>query len=497
MIDLTINEKRIEHSVKKCKERGVIIPTYEQMKNPEKVPAAIKEKLKGIGLWDVNPLNLFRITWKNEPKPSGGLFDGVNYLELPQEITGTEARLICLIGKWFPTGAHKVGASFGCLVPRLVTGQFDPTSQKAVWPSTGNYCRGGAYDSALLGCESIAILPEEMSKERFEWLSKVAGEVIATPGCESNVKEIYDKCWELRKTRNDIVIFNQFEEMGNHLWHYEVTGHAMEEVLKKEMKEGDRYAGVILTTGSAGTIGCGDYLKEKYPASKVAAGEALQCPTLLWNGFGGHRIEGIGDKHVPWIHNVRNTDVVIAADDEDCINILRLFNEKAGHEYLKKQGVKDEMLSKLELIGISGIGNIASSIKFAKYFELTKQDIVLTVLTDSMELYGSRIRELREQYGEYGEITAAKDYHRHLQGLKTDSMLELSFQDKKRVHNLKYYTWIEQQARELDELNAQWYDYPGYWNRIHSQVKEIDRLIEQFNEKTGLLKELQAQPSGR
>ena len=232
MIDLTINTKKLEKAVQRCRERDVIIPTFKEQKNPDLIPDRIKNTLKTIGLWDFNSYNLFRITWKNEPVPRGGFFDGVNYLELPRELTGVDARIICLVGKWFPTGAHKVGASFGCLVPRLVTGQFDPTSQKAVWPSTGNYCRGGAYDSHLLGCESIAILPEGMSTERFEWLKKVAGEVIATPGCESNVKEIYDKCWELRESRKEsIVIFNQFDEMGNHLWHYEITGHAMEEVL--------------------------------------------------------------------------------------------------------------------------------------------------------------------------------------------------------------------------------------------------------------------------
>ena len=233
-------------------------------------------------------------------------------------------RIIAVVGKWFPTGAHKVGAAYGCLVPRLVTGEFDPTTQKAVWPSTGNYCRGGAYDSALMACESIAILPEGMSKERFAWLKKISSEVIATPGSESNVKEIFDKCWEFRKSGQDLMIFNQFEEFGNYMWHYEITGHAMEEVLKKVMHPGDQFRGAAYTTGSAGTIASGDYLKQKFPGSKIIASEALQCPTLLQNGFGSHRIEGIGDKHVPWIHNVKNTDFVMAIDDNAVVNISRL-----------------------------------------------------------------------------------------------------------------------------------------------------------------------------
>jgi len=490
MIDLTIKEEQLKRTVRRARERNIIIPTFAEQKNPELIPDKIKNRLKEVGLWDFNPLNLFRITWKNEPKEKGGLFNGVNYIELPPELTGVEARIICLVGKWFPTGAHKVGATFGCLVPRLVTGQFDPTHQKAVWPSTGNFCRGGAYNANLLACESIAILPEGMSKERFEWLKTVAGEVIATPGSESNVKEIFDKCWELRNTRKDIVIFNQFDEFGNHLWHYEVTGHAVKEVLKQLKGPRNRLAGFVSATGSAGTIGCGDYLKEVYPGCKIAASEALQCPTLLFNGFGEHRIEGIGDKHVPWIHNVRNTDMIIAADDEDCMRLVRLFNEPAGREYLLKQGVSQDLISRLDLMGISGIGNMVSAIKMAKYYEMSRRDLIVTICTDSMELYASRLQELAEKYGAYREIDASADYHRHLQGLKTDFMLEMGYWDRKRVHNLKYFTWIEQQAKKLDELNQQWNRFPDFWDEIHGQTEEIDALIRRFNDMTGLLKDL-------
>jgi cysteine synthase len=412
MIDLTINEEQLKRTVERAKERNIIVPTFAQMKDPSLIPEGIKSRLEGVGLWDVDSLNLFRITWKNDPVAFGGGFgEGsgrVNYVELPPSLTGVEARIICLVGKWFPTGAHKVGATFGCLVPRLVTGQFDPTYQKAVWPSTGNYCRGGAYDAALLACESIAILPEEMSRERFEWLARVAGEVIATPGCESNVKEIFDKCWELRETREDIVIFNQFDEFGNHLWHYDVTGHAMAEVLDREMGPLDAYRGVALTTGSAGTIGCGDYMKELFPTSKVVASEALQCPTLLLNGFGGHRIEGIGDKHVPWIHNMKNTDMVMSIDDEACMSLVRLFNEPAGRAYLVEQGVPEALVDNLDLLGVSSIANVLSSIKFAKWYELGEHDVVLTVFTDSMELYESRLQELHEEHGEYTKVDAAE-----------------------------------------------------------------------------------------
>jgi cysteine synthase A len=484
-IDLQINTEGRKRAIKRVRERNIIIPTYSQMKNPDQVPEKIKHELGTIGLWDVNPRNLFRITWHNDPRAQGGGFGGVNYLELPSSLTGTPARIIVLVGKWFPTGAHKVGAAFSCLVPRLITGQFDPSTQKAVWPSTGNYCRGGAYDSALLGCESIAILPEGMSKERFEWLSKIAGETIKTPGSESNVKEIFDKCWELRKSGQNLMIFNQFEEFGNYLWHYEITGHAMEDVLHQVMGSKDEYRGMTSATGSAGTIGSGDYLKQRFPNSKIVASEALQCPTLLQNGFGSHRIEGIGDKHVPWIHNVKNTDLIVAIDDNAIVNLARLFNERAGRSYLTNQGVPEKIVGNLDLLGFSGISNVLSAIKMAKYFEFTEHDIILTILTDSMELYGSRLQEMHQEYGEYTEYNAAADFARYLLGESTDNMLELTYTDRKRVHNLKYFTWVEQQGKTYSEILSQWYD-PDYWIDVQRQVPEIDAMIEEFNTEAGI-----------
>lgn len=486
MIDLSIHEEQLERTVQRARERNIIVPTFAQMKNPELIPDSVKEELKKIDLWDITSRNLFRITWKNDPVVKGGGYGGVNYIELPSSLTGVEARIVALVGKWFPTGAHKVGATFGCLVPPLITGQFDPTYHQAVWPSTGNYCRGGAYDASLLACESIAILPEGMSRERFDWLAKVAGEVIATPGSESNVKEIYDKVWELRAERDNIFVFNQFDEFGNYLFHYDVTGKAMEEVLQEVLGPNDEYFGLNLTTGSAGTLGCGDYMKQLFPASKVAAGEALQCPTLLENGFGAHRIEGIGDKHVPWIHNVRNTDMIMAIDDNAVVNLARLFNEPAGRKYLVEKGVPEDLVGKLDLLGFSSIANTIMSIKMAKHYELTETDVILTVWTDSMELYESRLKEMHEEIGEYTEMDAGRTHARYLEGLTPNNLQELTYTDQRRVHNLKYYTWIEQQGKTYEEIQSQWYD-KDYWTNFQNQIPEIDELITEFNAKVGLL----------
>ena len=484
-IDLSLHKDRRARAIQRAREQKIVIPTFAQMKDPAKIPAKVKETLTGVGLWDVDPRNLFRITWHNEPKAKGGGFGGVNYLELPSSLTGVKARILVLVGKWFPTGAHKVGAAFGCLVPRLVTGQFDPTTQKAVWPSTGNFCRGGAYDSALMACTSIAILPEGMSKERFEWLEKIAGETIKTPGTESNVKEIFDKCWELRKSGQDLMIFNQFEEFGNYLWHYEVTGHAMEEVVKRAAGPHGRYRGMASATGSAGTIASGDYMKQAFPGSVIVASEALQCPTLLENGFGAHRIEGIGDKHVPWIHNSKNTDMVVAIDDNAVVNISRLFNEPAGRKYLASKGVPEAIIAQLDLLGFSGISNVLSAIKAAKYYEMDENDIMVTVLTDSMELYQSRLKEMHAESGGYSDEEATADFARYLHGQSTDNLLELRYTDRRRIHNLKYFTWVEQQGKTYAEIQSMWQE-PDYWTGVQKQADEIDDLIVEFNAEVGI-----------
>ena len=485
MIDLTVDETALDAVAAHTRDRRVRIPTLAQMQDPGLIPSGVQTGLVDIGLWDLHPLNLYRITWHNEPVVHGGGFGGVNYVEWPSALTGTDARIVSLIGKWFPTGAHKVGAAFGCLVPRLVTGQFDPATQKAVWPSTGNYCRGGAYDSNLLGCESVAILPEGMSRERFEWLQTVAGEIIKTPGSESNVKEIFDKCNELAASGEDLMIFNQFDEFGNYLWHVSVTGPAVGEVLGEVMGERDRFRGFAVTTGSAGTIAAGDYLKQRFPSSVIAGGEAVQCPTMLLNGFGEHRIEGIGDKHIPWVHNVKNTDFAIGLDDEAAMSLTRLFNEPPGQEYLVSQGVDPDVLESLPLLGISGAANLLSAIKLAKYYEMTSRDVVVTIATDSMDMYRSRLHELSEDRGTFTTHDAVAAYHRHLLGTSTEHVHELGYYDRKRIHNLKYYTWVEQQGKTYDEIQAQWYD-DDYWTGIQALADPVDRLIEEFNNLTGL-----------
>ncbi len=476
----TENEDYLEKTIERCKQNKIILPTFEQLKKPETIPREIKNKLKKINMQEVNPLNLFRINWRNDP--ATGEIGDINFLEIPEEITGIKARVIGLVGKFFPTGAHKVGATYGCLAPYLVTGRFNPEYHKAVWPSTGNYCRGGTFNSALLSVHPVAILPEEMSRERFEWLENLGAEIYATPGCESNVKEIYDKCHELEAESDEYFIFNQFDQFGNSVWHYEITGFTIESLFNQIKTGKQRMSAYVSATGSAGTIAAGDYLRTINPQIKVLATEALQCPTLLMNGYGGHRIEGIGDKHVPWIHNVKNTDAVAAIDDEDTLRVLRLFNEDAGKQVLIKKGVDKNVVEKLSYLGISSICNLLASIKLAKYYEYNENDIIFTIFTDSVEMYNSRLKEMNDEFGPYDKTKALIDWNAVIKKQGVDYLLELSHVDKKRIHNLKYFTWVEQQGKDVRDLDAQWYD-ENYWNERFSIAPHWNELIKEFNAK--------------
>jgi cysteine synthase A len=468
-----------EHALNRCKELGVVIPTLAQQRRPQEVPAGIQQALESVDMQKPDPLNLFRITWKNNPGGKG--YGPVNAIEIPPELSGVKARIIGLVGRHFPTGAHKVGAAFGCLVPRLVDGEFDPTRHVAVWPSTGNYCRGGAFDSALLGCKALAILPEEMSQERFRWLESIGAEVLATPGCESNVKEIFDACWDIRGTRGEAVIFNQFEEFGNYQWHYAVTGDACLEVYHG--LKNTETAWWVGSTGSGGTLATGDRLKREVPGARIIASEALQCPTLLMNGYGGHRIEGIGDKHVPWIHNVRNTDGVCAIDDEDTMRIFRLFNEPAGLEVLIRHGIPEELVTQLQLLGLSSICNLLSCIKTARWFDLGEETVLFTSFTDAANMYESRLEELNDSKGAYTSLQAELDLAGPLLSQKTDFFQELCYPDRKKLHHLKYFTWVEQQGKTVAELDALW--DPGFWRDVQEQIDSLDEKIVAFNRDSG------------
>jgi cysteine synthase len=483
----------LERTIEWLREARIALPTFSQLANPALIPADVRVALSRIGADDADPLNLFRVHWFN-----GGsrvdVVDVPDHLVLPRELTGVDAVIVVVLGDRFPLiAAHKVLAAYGCLAPRLVSGQFDPTRQRAVWPSTGNYCRGGVAISRLMGCRGVAVLPEGMSRERFDWLEQWVvnpDDIVRTPGTESNVKEIYDKCKEL-STDPDNVILNQFSEFGNYLVHYLATGAALERILESLLGQEPRLVlrAFVSATGSAGTIAAGDYLKERF-GSLIVACEALECPTLLYNGFGSHNIQGIGDKHVPLIHNVMNTDVVLAVSDRATDRLGVLFGTDVGRGYLSKRGVTDGVIDGLPSLGLSSICNVLGAIKTAKYYGLGPSDVVVTVATDGAALYDSEREIALTRYFPDGfdELAAAEVFGEHLLGTTTDHFLELGHVERERIFNLGYFTWVEQQGVSVEEFEAR--RDPAFWTGIREVVPAWDDLIDDFNARTGVLEAL-------
>jgi cysteine synthase len=408
------------------------------------------------------------------------------HIVLPPELTGVKAPIVVLLGCRFPMiGAHKVLAAYACLVPRLVTGQFDPSVDRAVWPSTGNYCRGGVAISRILGCRGVAVLPAGMSRERFDWLQTwvaYPGDIIRTPGTESNVKEIYDECAELARDKQNVIL-NQFSEFANYLIHYHCTAAAFDctfQHLKRARKE-YRLAAFVAATGSAGTLAAGDRLKELH-GTKIAAVEAAECPTMLCNGYGEHNIQGIGDKHIPLIHNVMNSDLVVAVSDAASDSLNLLFRNEIGQRYLTARRKLDPaLIRQFDEVGISGLANVVGAIKLAKHLDLGPDDVIMTVATDSAALYASESeRFLARRYPTgFDEVSAGEIFSRHLEGLADDGVLELRHIDRKRIFNLGYYTWVEQQGISVEDFDRR--RNRSFWQDLVASIPGWDRLIQQFN----------------
>ncbi len=478
-----------ERTVQRYRETRTILPTFAQLIDPETIPPAARAALAGVDPDAPDPRNLFRVHWNNAADRRG-FVPVADHVVLPPSFTGVEAPIVVALGDRFPMiAAHKVLAAYACLVPRLVTGEFDPTTQRAVWPSTGNYCRGGVAISRILGCRGVAVLPEGMSRERFEWLERwvVAPEdIIRTFGTESNVKEIYDACAVLARDPANVIL-NQFSEYGNHLVHWAVTGRALERVVEAlaDATPGLRPAAFVSATGSAGTIGAGDWLKDRH-GTKIVAVEALECPTMLRNGFGEHNIQGIGDKHIPLIHNVMNTDLVVDISDRATDRLLVLLNTDAGRAHLAARGVPEAVVQALPSFGISTICNILAGIKTAKQLGLGPDEAVVTVATDGAPLYLTEVDKVlaRDFPGGFGAREAAETYGRYLLGAGTDDLLELTPPDRERVFNLGYYTWVEQQGVAFEDFVAR--REQAFWRGLRASIPAWDEAIVEMNARAGV-----------
>jgi len=465
------------------------LPTFSQLADPRRIPADVRDALRHVDPDAPHPLNLFRVHWYNAADRRG-IGDVPEHVVLPESLTGVRAPIVVALGNRFPMiRAHKVLAAYGCLAPRLMNGTFDPSRHKALWPSTGNYCRGGVAISRIMGCRGVAILPEGMSEERFRWLEAWVvdpADIIRTPGSESNVKEIYDECARL-STDSSNVVLNQFNEFGNYAVHYTCTGPALERIVEslRPAQRDVRAAAFVSATGSAGTLAAGDYLKERH-GTRIVAVEALECPTLLYNGFGEHNIQGIGDKHVPFIHNVMNTDVVTAVSDRatDALNLV--FNTAAGREHLvSRQSVPGATVAALANFGLSSICNVLAAVKTARYYGYGPDEAIVTVATDGADMYASEAVKTNEREfgGAFDEADAAQSYAQYVAGATTDHLLELTQRDRTRIFNLGYFTWVEQQGVSLADFEAR--RDPAFWRTQRDAVSEWDDRITEFNSRSG------------
>ena len=485
MADQACYDRAVQH----FGERRIALPTFAELAEPQRIGAARAEGLKTVGADAADPLNLFRVHWYNDAARSG-VAPLPAHVVLPEALTGVAAPIIVVLGDRFPMiHAHKVLPAYACLVSRLITGRFDPTRHRALWPSTGNYCRGGVAISRTVGCHGVAILPAGMSDERFHWLEQWVTspeDIVRTPGTESNVREIYEACELLAKDPANVVL-NQFSEFANYLAHYSVTGRAFEHVFGavQAQQPGLKLAAFVSASGSAGTLGTGDWLKEKL-GTKIVAVEALECPTMLYNGYGEHNIQGIGDKHIPLIHNVTNSDVAVAVSDRATDQLFVLFNDPAGLALLKSRGVSDEVLAALPHFGLSSICNIVAAIKAARALGLGASEALITVATDGAELYTSEFPKAKAKHfgGDFGAAQAVHTYATHIGQASSEHVLPLGEVERRRIFNLGYYTWVEQRGIDLAAFEAR--RDQGFWRSLHDCLPAWDAQITAFNAATGV-----------
>jgi cysteine synthase len=476
--------QRVRQAAAQARKLKIKLPTFSQLAYPAAPSSPLWESIASVGPDEPNAANLWRMHWYNAANRKGR-DTAPGYLVLDKELTGVDAPIVVLLGDRFPMiGAHKVLPAYAALIEHLVTGRFDPVRQRAVWPSTGNYCRGGVAVSRILGCRGVAVLPEGMSRERFEWLEQWVSDpadIVRTPGTESNVKEIYDKCAELeRDDRN--VILNQFSSFSNYLIHHECTGRAAADAFESFNKEGrHQLAAFVSATGSSGTIAAGDFLKTKW-GTKIAAVEAIECPTMLNNGFGEHNIQGIGDKHIPLIHNVMNLDFVIGVSDRTTDSLNLLFGSKAGRAYLEgRRSLPAALVRAFDHVGISGLANIVASIKLAKQMNYGPENVILTVATDSAAMYGSERKQFEAAHYASGfdEVSAAEVFGACLLGAASDHVVELTDTGRRSVFNLGYYTWVEQQGVSVADFESR--RPQSFWGKIRDSLQAWDQLTIEFN----------------
>jgi cysteine synthase len=437
-------------------------PTYREMLHPESLPAALQSKALAARAQELDPANLFNITWR---APNGGIRNVV----LPKELTGVPANIIVLIGRDFPSGSHKVGPAYATLMEGELAGEIAPGANTIIGPSTGNFGIGVAYISHLKGYPAIVIMPDQMSAERYERIRHYGGELDLTPGCESDVILVIERTEHYKKDSR-YKILAQFELLPNYRFHRYVTGNSALEVAAQYGN--GRVAAFVAAPGSAGTLGAADEIKARFPDCQVAAPEPRECSTLFDNSRGTHRIEGIGDKMVTLIHNVLTTDYVMLIHDEDCIKGLELLEQRQPLVERILRLPEGSLRNFRGVFGISSVCNILGAIRLARHLHLGPKDNVVTIATDGFDRYPSVLADLARREGPLDEGKLQSWFEAVFRGGDAKEILDVRPREQKeRLFQYKEETWTRfGYSRDyLQKMKSQ-----AFWDAEYGKISEID-----------------------
>jgi len=440
-------------------------PTYHEMLHPDALPEAVRRQALTAQADESDPANLFNITWRD----AGG---GIRHVVLPKEFTGVEANIVVLVGRGFPSGSHKVGPAYATILEGELAGEILPGESTMIGPSTGNFGIGVAYVSRLKGYPAVVIMPDRMSAERYERIRRYGGQLDLTPGTESDVILVIERCEHYKKdSRNKILA--QFELLPNYRFHRYVTGRSALEAARQHGN--GRIAAFVAAPGSAGTLAGGDEIKTLFPDCVVVALEPRECPTLFNEGRGTHRIEGIGDKMVALIHNILTTDYVALVHDDDCVAGLELLER---HSSLVERTLRlpAGALRKFQgIFGISSLCNILGAIRMAQFLTLGPDENVVTIATDGFDRYPSVLAELAQREGPFTDVKLRDWFEAIFRGFDAREILDVrGGEQKERLFRQKEETWLRfGYSREyLDQMKSQ-----SFWELEFAKIPGVDSAL--------------------
>lgn len=444
-------------------------PTYDEMLHPESVDPKIRKRAIKAKDDELDPINLFNITWKDDNNK-------VNKIVLPKELTGVDCNIVVLLGKYFPSGSHKVGPAYSTLIEGCVDQTILPGEHTILGPSTGNFGIGVSYICNLMKYDAIVIMPDNMSKERYDRIQRYGAKLDLTPGTESDVILTLERTFKLKENPRNRSLA-QFELLPNYRFHRHVTGNSCVEAVK-DIGNG-RIACFASAPGSAGTLAAGDQIKKEFPEAKVVALEPYECSTLMNGGRGQHRIEGIGDKMCTLIHNVLNTDYIALVKDDDCVRGLKVMHD--GINILVENGIdQDKALQMQEMFGVSGLCNIIGAIKMAKYLKLGPNDNVVTIATDGYDRYESVIQDLERRYLETEDFVLRRWFKDVFRKIGEEDIVDYrSVAQKEKLFTQKEKDWLKfgYPKSYLDSMRDM-----KFWDEEYNKLFHYDDKIKNLRE---------------